>query len=402
VGTNQVRVDFDREILRTGTSSVKFDGAADFCGSAEVIPMWVADMDFAVPKAVSQALIDRASHPIQGYTLYPDSLYDAFILWMENRHHWLIKRPWVLMCPGVVTALHATVLAVTQPGESVIVQSPVYAPFYSCVTTTGRRLVINPLKLEHGRYTMDFGHLEQCAADGARLFLLCSPHNPVGRVWTRAELLQLLEIARRYDLIMLADEIHADLIYPGFTHTTLATLANQADSVISAIAPSKTFNIPGLGLSALVVPNSTQRNALRNVFEQLHVLANNPFSIVAFEAAYRAGEPWLESLLNYLLITRDWVQEYLENNIPSIKLIKPEGTYLLWLDCRALGMSDEELKRFFVHDACVGLSPGTVFGAAGSGFMRMNIGTPLRIVKVALERIKSAVEERKGRSGISS
>jgi cystathionine beta-lyase len=201
---------------------------------------------------------------------------------------------------------------------------------------------------------------------------------------------------------MLADEIHADLIYPGFTHTTLATLANQADSVISAIAPSKTFNIPGLGLSALVVPNSTQRNALRNVFEQLHVLANNPFSIVAFEAAYRAGEPWLESLLNYLLITRDWVQEYLENNIPSIKLIKPEGTYLLWLDCRALGMSDEELKRFFVHDACVGLSPGTVFGAAGSGFMRMNIGTPLRIVKVALERIKSAVEERKGRSGISS
>lgn len=392
--------DFDREIPRAGTASVKYDGAAACFGSAELIPMWVADMDFAAPEAITRALMERAAHPVYGYTLYPDSMAEALMSWMKKRHDWEIERSSILMCPGVVTALHATVLAVTQPDESVIVQSPVYAPFFSCVTTTGRRLVDNPLKLENGRYAIDFDHLEQCAAEGARLLLLCSPHNPVGRVWTRDELERIMGIARRHDLTILADEIHADLVYPGTMahpgtrHTALATLATNGDSIITAVAPSKTFNIPGLGLSALIVPNPAQRAALRKVFDQLHVLACNPFSITAFEAAYREGEPWLESLLAYLQETRDFVRGYLDSHLPSIQLIEPEGTYLLWLDCRSLGMNDEELQRFFVQEAGVGLSPGTLFGMGGSGFMRMNIGAPRRIVAKALEQIKCALEAR--------
>ena len=386
--------DFDREIPRSNTASVKYDGAEAVFGSADLIPMWVADMDFASPEAVTRALMERAAYPIYGYTLHPDSMFEALQAWMRKRHGWEIEREWIMMCPGVVTALHATVLAVTQPGDSVIVQSPVYPPFYSCVTTTGRRLVHNPLRLEQGRYAIDFEHLEQCAAAGARLLILCSPHNPVGRVWRRDELERVLGIARRHGLVILADEIHADLVYAGSTHTTLATLAVAGDTVITTASPSKTFNIPGLGLSALIVPDAAHRAALRKVFEQLHVQSCNPFSIAAFEGAYREGGPWLESLLVYLQETLDFVRDYLGSHLPGIQLIEPEGTYLLWLDCRSLGMNDEELKRFFVQEAKVGLSPGTTFGMGGSGFMRMNIGAPRRVVASALERIKCALEAR--------
>ena len=392
--------DFDREISRAGTASVKHDGAAANFGSADLIPMWVADMDFAAPEAVTRALMERAAHPIYGYTLYPDSMYEALMAWLKKRHDWEIERAWIVMCPGVVPSLHATILAVTQPDESVIVQNPVYAPFFSSVTTTGRRLVLNPLRLENGRYAIDFDHLEQCAADGARLLMLCSPHNPVGRVWSRDELERIMGIARRHDLVVLSDEIHADLVYPGTSaypragHTALATLAIDGDSIITAVAPSKTFNIPGLGLSALIVPNPAHRAALRKAFDQLHVSASNPFSIAAFEAAYREGEPWLKSLLEYLQVTRDYVRNYLSDNLSGITLVEPQGTYLLWLDCRALGMNDDELHRFFVHEARVGLSPGTVFGKGGSGFMRMNIGTPRQNVATALARTKSALEAR--------
>lgn len=386
--------DFDREICRKGTACVKHDGAAACFGSPDLIPMWVADMDFAVHDAIARALLERAAHPIYGYTLYPDSLYEALISWMKKRHGWEIERSWIMMCPGVVTSLHATILAVTQPDESVIVQNPVYAPFFSSVAITGRRLMHDPLKLENGRYLMDFDRLELCAAQGARLLLLCSPHNPVGRVWRRDELEKIMIIAKRHDLVVLSDEIHADLVCPGIRHTALGTLATEHDSIITAVAPSKTFNIPGLGLSALIAPNPAHRAALQKVFNRLHVQATNPFSIAAFEAAYRDGEPWLDSLLAYLQKTRDFVRDYFVAHISSIRLMEPEGTYLLWLDCRSLGMQDEELHQFFVQEAKVGLSPGTVFGTGGSGFMRMNIGAPRRIVAAALEQIRRALEAR--------
>jgi cystathionine beta-lyase len=384
-------VDFDRDIPRDGTACVKHDGRAAYFGTPDVLPLWVADMDFAAPEAVTRALAERAAHPVYGYTFYPDSLFEALIAWLKKRHGWAVEREWIVMAPGVVPSLHAAVMAFAQPGESVIVQPPVYFPFFSCVTTTERRLILNPLRLEAGRYGIDFAHLEQCAADGARLLLLCSPHNPVGRVWSREELAEILRIVRHHDLVVLSDEIHADLVYPGEHHTALATLAGDTDNLITAIAPSKTFNIPGLGLSCLIVPNPAHRAAITKVFDTLHLGHSNPFSITAFEAAYRGGEAWLDSLLEYLRDTRDFVNSYLAEHLPTIRLIPPEGTYLLWLDCRGLGMSDEQLRDFFVRQAKVGMNPGTVFGEGGSGFMRLNIGSPRHVIAAALERITEAL-----------
>lgn len=380
---------FDRDINRAGTASIKYDGRENVFGTGEVIPLWIADMDFAAPPAVTRALAERAAHPVYGYTQYPDSLYESLMDWLRRRHGWEVQREWIMMCPGVVPSLHAAIMAFTEPGESVIVQPPVYFPFFSAVTNTGRTLLQNPLRMENGHYVIDFDHLEQCAAK-ASMLLLCSPHNPVGRVWRKPELQHLLQIAKKFDLLILSDEIHADLIYPENTHYTLATLAESPATILTAVAPSKTFNIPGLNLSTLIVPDPKHRSAITQVFNRMHVSASNPFSIVAFEAAYREGETWLRELLAYLRGTRDYVGNYLAAHLPNIRLIKPEGTYLLWLDCRALGVSDAQLKHFFVHEAGVGMSPGIMFGEGGSGFMRMNIGAPRHTIVAALENIRKA------------
>lgn len=381
--------DFDQEINRAGTSSTKYDGRQAMFGRSDVIPVWVADMDFAVPPAVTQALIQRATHPIYGYTLFPDSLYDSLIDWMQRRHGWTIQRDWIVMCPGVVPSINAAVMAFTQPGESVIIQPPVYFPFFSAVTQTGRQLIQNPLRLEDGRYIIDFDHLERYAKN-AHLLLLCSPHNPVGRVWQPAELERLLQIAEEYDLIIFSDEIHADLIYPGNHHHALGAFLQHSANIITAVAPSKTFNIPGLNLSALIIPDPATRNAITKAFNMLHVSASNPFSITAFETAYREGEAWLQELMIYLRDTRDSVETFLAQNLPEIKVVKAEGTYLLWLDCRVWSMSDAQLKHFFIHKAGIGMSPGILFGAEGSGFMRLNIGVPRRTVLSALKKIRQA------------
>lgn len=380
---------FDQEINREGSSSVKYDGRQAMFGKSDVIPVWVADMDFAAPPAVTQALVERAAHPIYGYTLFPDSLYQALIDWIQRRYNWAIQRDWIVMCPGVVPSINAAVMAFTQPGEAVIVQPPVYFPFFSAVTETGRKLVRNPLHLENGRYTIDFDHLEQCAKH-AHLLLLCSPHNPVGRVWQPSELERLLEIAEKHNLIVFSDEIHADLIYPGNRHYALGAFPERAANIITAVAPSKTFNIPGLNLSALIIPDKSTRNAITQVFNTLHVSASNPFSTTAFEAAYREGEAWLEALLIYLRDTRDSVATFLAQHLPEIKVIQAEGTYLLWLDCRAMNMTDAQLKQFFVAEAGVGMSPGTLFGAEGSGFMRFNIGAPRRVILRVLDKVAQA------------
>jgi cystathionine beta-lyase len=382
---------------------VKQDGCVDYFGTSDILPLWVADMDFAAPDAVTRALTQRAENPIYGYTFYPESMVDALISWLKKRHGWTVERDWIVMAPGVVTSLFASVMAFAEQGEGVIVQPPVYAPFFSAVTTNQRRLIENPLILVDGAYHIDFEHLERCAADGAKILLFCSPHNPVGRVWSKAELVQLLSITRRYGITILSDEIHADLVYPdlkltedstGEQYTTLALLANEGDKIITAVAPSKTFNIAGLGLSALIVPNPAQRVTLKKVFNSLHLSNTNPFSIAAFEAAYRGGEAWLDALLVYLRDNRDFVSEYLKKNIPAIRLIQPQGTYLLWLDCRDLNMTDLKLEEFFVKEAKVGLNLGKSFGKGGSGFMRLNIASPRSVIAEALNRIATTLNTR--------
>lgn len=384
-------IDFDIPIAREGTGAVKFDGRQQYFGTTEVTPMWVADMDFAVPDCVTAALQARIAHPVFGYTLYPESLYQSIIDWFSQRHQWTIEREWIQMAPGVVPSLFAAVNTCAKEGEGVIVQPPVYFPFFSAVTTNHRKLLLNPLREINGRYEMDFDNLEACAQQGARLLMLCTPHNPVGRVWSEAELQRILVIARKYQLTILSDDIHADLVYPGNTHTMLGRLAQSNDKIITAIAPNKTFNIPGLGLSALVIPNAELRQHIKKTFETLHVSNSNPLAITAFEAAYQKGAPWLDNLMAYLEQTRDYVAEYLRVHIPAIKLCKPEATYLLWLDCRELGLTDAQLRNFFIKRCALGMNPGTVFGEGGSGFMRMNIGTPRAIITDALARVAREV-----------
>lgn len=379
---------FDEEIQRENTHSVKFDGRQQYFGAIDVSPLWVADMDFAVPECVTRALQERINHPVFGYTLYPESIYQSIIDWFQRRHQWTIEREWIVFAPGVVPSLFAAAKAFAQEGEGVIVQSPVYFPFFSAVTTNNRKLINNPLREINGRYEMDFEHLEQCAQQGAKLLMLCTPHNPVGRVWSEAELQQVLEISRRYDLTILSDDIHCDLVYSGVKHTMLGRLAQPGDKIITTIAPNKTFNIPGLGLSALVIPNIAERNAMKHMFESLHVGNYNPLSIAAFEAAYREGDQWLDALMRYLEATRDFAADFIAREIPQIKLMKPEATYLLWLDCREFGMSDAQLRDFFVRSCKVGMNPGTVFGEGGSGFMRMNVGTTKARIVAALRAIQ--------------
>lgn len=383
---------FDRVIDRSGTDSVKWDGRADYFGRADLIPLWVADMDFAAPPAVVEALQARAAHPLYGYTCYPDALYQTLIDWLAARHGWQVERDWLIAAPGVVPTLSAAILAFTELGGGVIVQPPVYGPFTSCVQEAGRTPVLNPLKHECGRYTIDLAHLESCAAAGARLLLFCSPHNPVGRVWQPGELAGVVEIARRYDLLILSDEIHADLLYPGVRHTPLATLAPER--VITALAPSKTFNIPGLGLSAIIAPEKRHRAALEAVLRQWAVSPANPFSIAGWVAAYREGAPWLDELMPYIAETQRQVAEFLQKNLPQIRVTPPEATYLLWLDCRDMGLTDEALKQFCVRRAGVGMNPGTVFGTGGSGFMRLNIGAPRARIMQALQQLATAWNER--------
>lgn len=381
---------FDAVIRRDGTASFKYDARADVFGRQDVIPLWVADMDFAVPEAVQRALAQRAAHPVFGYTLFPESLKDALIQWMTSRHVWAVERESILFCPGVVPSLHACIMALSQPGDGVIVQPPVYAPFLSAAETCGRKALLNPLRLKDGRYSFDLDDLERCAKEGGRMLILCSPHNPVGRVWQRKELQALLAVCKTHDITVVSDEIHADLIYPGYRHVPLATL-NDKVKIVTAVAPSKTFNIPGLGLSALVVLDAADRKAITQAFDTLHVSASNPLSIAAFEASYREGAPWLDALMDYLAGTRDMVRDYLQQHLPLIRMIEPEGTYLLWLDCRAMGLNDKQLKDFFVQQAGVGLSPGSMFGAGGSGHMRMNIGAPRSLIQQALENISAAL-----------
>ena len=378
--------DFDKAVDRSASSSVKFDARQAYFGRKDVMPMWVADMDFAAPAEVTEALVARAKHPVYGYTLYPDSLYQSLIDWCERRYNWSLKRSQIMMCPGVVPSIHAAIQGLTRPGDKVIVQPPVYFPFFSAVTETGRELVLNPLKLKNGHYSMDINHLEECARQGARLLLLCSPHNPVGRVWRRQELKDLLTLAERYQMTIISDEIHADLIYPGETHLPLADLSDSVN-VLTTVAPSKTFNIPGLALSALVVPDKADRRAIKQVFDSWHVSAANPFSISAFEAAYNYGEAWLDALMQYLQQSRDEAAQFIDKALPDIELIQPQGTYLLWLDCRQMGLDNPTLRQFFIEQAGVGMNPGYVFGDNGSGFMRLNIGTPRARVERALQKI---------------
>ena len=402
MGTHPLSGLFDQPIAREGTESLKYDGRPATFGTDDVLPMWVADMDFAVPEAISKALQNRASHPVFGYSMAPESLYQALMDWLLNTHDWQVKREWIVLTPGVVPSLNLVVAALTAEQAGVIVQPPVYFPFFSAVTSQHRRLIENPLRLTddgNPAYQMDFSQLEECAKE-AELLLLCSPHNPVGRVWQKEELHALLAIAEKHDLTILSDEIHADLVYTDAQHIPLSKLSLDSASasaseashrIITAVSPSKTFNIPGLGLSALIIPNEAHRRAIQKHLQHIGVSVTNPFNMAAFEAAYREGGEWRQALIAYLQDTRDEAIAFINKYLPAIRVIRPQATYLVWLDCRQLTLDDAALNRFFIEEAKLGLSPGAMFGRGGEGFMRMNIGTPKANVMAALSRLQAAL-----------
>lgn len=393
MGAQDLSSPFDEVFSRENTGSVKFDARKAVFGREDVIPLWVADTDFAAPEAVTQALVRRAQHPAYGYSLFPDGLYQSLIDWFRIRHNWTIDRASIQMAPGVVPTLHAAAMAYAAEGEGIIIQPPVYPPFFSSIRKTGRRVVENPLKVRDGRYVMDLEHLEQCASQpDVRVLFLCSPHNPVGRVWRAEELEGVLDIARRHQIVVISDEIHADL---GFSdrlpHTMLDTLARPDDLLLTTVAPSKTFNIPGMGLSAVVSRRKDLLAELRRVFDAADMVHCNPFSAAAFEAGYRDGGPWLDAMMAYVQSNRDRTMAFVAERIPRLGITDPDGTYLLWFDCRGLGLSDGDLKRFFVEQAGVGLNPGISFGEPGQGFMRLNLGSSWSVLEQALSQIEAAV-----------
>jgi cystathionine beta-lyase len=358
------------------------------------IPMWVADMDFEAPPAVVEAIRSRAAHGIYGYPLVPPSFYAAAIDWLKRRHGWEVRKDWMAKTPGIVPALNYCVRAFTKPGDGVIIQTPVYHPFYFAVENNGRRVVRNPLRFDGRRYTMDLDDLERKIDAPGQMVILCSPHNPVGRVWTREELEALGRIAVAHDLLVISDEIHADLIYRGHKHYVLASLSpDLASRTITCIAPSKTFNIPGLSMAAVVASNPDLLKTFENETERAGFELGQVFGIVGFEAAYAHGEDWLDELLPYLEANVDLMEKFLEERVPGIRLIRPEGTYLALLDCQDLGLEPPALNDFFLKKALVYFSDGTTFGMELEGFVRINFGCPRALLLEALERIEQAVKD---------
>lgn len=379
-------IDFDHEIDRHGTDCEKYDACERLFGRADITPLWVADMDFAAPPVVLDALQTRLRHGVLGYTEAPARLRHVIRDWCQRRHGWSPDPDTLLITPGVVPSLFACVQAFTQPGDGVIIQTPVYPPFAHAVQRNQRRLLLSPLQQVDGRWQMDWDSLERQASQ-ARLLLLCSPHNPVGRVWTIEELQRLLALAQRHDLLIISDEIHADLVFHPHRQTVLATLPDAGDRVITAMAPSKTFNIPGLGLSWLQLPTVAQQRALQAVLARLHLHMSHPLSLVAAEAAYAHGDAWLDALRPYLAANRDQASARLQQ--AGVPVAPCEGTYLLWLDTRHTGCDESVLQQRLVHEAAVGLSQGSFFGEAGRGFFRLNLGMPRARLLPAVDRIST-------------
>ena len=414
------RYNFDKITNRKGTNCLKYDFAVERGKPADVLPLWVADMDFPVSEEITKSLHAAVEHGIYGYTQPKDAYYNAVMNWMERNHNWKTEREWIVKTPGVVFALGAAVKAFTDPGDAILIQNPVYYPFTNIIRDNDRRVVDNTLVYHpvtertvvsattddaseqqiHNvgtaspAYQIDFEDFERkIEQEHVKLFILCNPHNPVGRVWTVEELQQLGEICLRHHVIVVSDEIHNDFVYPGYEHTVFATVDPRfAEFTVTCTAPSKTFNLAGLQISNIFIPNEKLRKAFQTEIDKTGYDEPNALGIVACEAAYRAGEDWLDQLRAYLLQNLNFLREYLQEKIPQIHLVEPEGTYLVWLDCSELGISGKELDQFIVEKAGLWLDGGAMFGPSGADFQRVNIACPRATLELALDKLKAAVD----------
>jgi cystathionine beta-lyase len=395
-----MKYDFDTVCDRSNTDCAKWDAIKAIFGREDVIPMWVADMDFPTAAPIVEALKRRAAHPFYGYTMPGPGLTEAVVDRMKRKFDWKIEPEWVVFTPGIIPALSIAVRALTHPGDEIILQEPVYYPFFGVVTGSGCQIAHNRLKLTRGRYKMDYKDLEnkfqpkegmRATHSRIKALILCNPQNPIGRVWSREELARMGEIVIGHGAIVISDEIHCELLYRGLRHTSFAAISEDfTQNSIVCMAPSKTFNLPGLEASSIIIPNQKLRDSFNDARAGM-VPGLNIFGLTAMEAAYRYGDEWLEQLLDYLQGNLEITMTYFKEHIPKIKVIEPQGTYLLWLDCRALGLDDKALQKFMREQARVGFDDGFMFGAGGSGFQRMNIACPRSILREALGRIEAAV-----------
>ena len=383
-----MKYNFDKTIDRSNTSCVKYDLRQTIFGKEDVIPMWVADMDFETPDFIREAVAQRAAHPIYGYTFRNDDYFDSIISWMKSHHDWNIKKKEILFCPGVVPAVNIAVSVFTKPGDKIIVQQPIYAPIYRAVIDHGRTLINNQLFPEGDKYVFDFDLLEEQAKD-ARMLILCNPHNPIGRCWSHPELERIAQICLKNKVLVFSDEIHADLVLPGYKHQVFANLSPEVAKItITAHAPSKTFNLAGLATSSVIISNPKLRAAFSGWIDNMHLGMGNLFGSIASTAAYSGGEEWRLQLLEYLKGNINFTEEYIRKNIPDLGMFRPEATYMIWLDFRKFNLNDQTLKHKMIHEAGLGFNPGTEFGPGGEGFMRMNIACPRATLTEALERME--------------
>lgn len=391
---------FDTIIRRENTCSVKYDLRDKYFGRADVLPLWVADMDFATPDFIRQAVIKRAEQAIYGYSVRPEEFQKSICAWMKKKHNWEIDANWICFSPGIVPALNMSVLAYTNPGDKILIQPPVYFPFFGAVKDHGRTLTENVLRNEKGSYGIDFADFEQKASE-SKVFILCHPHNPVGRMWNEHELERMLKICRDNNTLILSDEIHSDIILSGKAHIPLLSLEGSHENTLAMYAPSKTFNLAGLSTSFLVIPDKRLREGYEKTLNNLHLSMGNIFGAEALIAAYRDGEQWLNELLTYLRGNLSFLEDFIQKYIPEIKVTIPEATYLVWLDFRELGWKDEDIKNFLINEAGIGLNHGPVFGKGGEGFQRMNIALPKSRLTEALQQLRMAVDRKKNNTGNS-
>ncbi|APM38411.1 MalY/PatB family protein [Clostridium kluyveri] len=388
-----MQYNFDQLVSRWDTHCVKWDFSKKQCEGEYIIPMSIADMDFETVPEVKKAIIQRANQGIYGYTKVNEGYYESIMNWMMKRHSWELKKDWIVVSSGVVPAINNIIKAFTHPGDKVVLQSPVYYPFYKAIVRNGCTIVNNPLKFVQGKYYMNFKDLEQkLKHPRVKLLILCSPHNPVGRVWTGEELRKLGEMCIKNNVLIVSDEIHSDLVYKNYKHIPLAAISNDIrENSIICTAPSKTFNLAGLQVSNIIIPKDKLRREYTIQLENAAASSINLFGMIACETAYKYGEGWLDQLIDYLYENKEVVKKYIGERIPKLKIVEPEGTYLLWIDCRELGMNGIELKNFMLTRAKIQFNEGFTFGKSGEGFERMNIACPRDILREALGRIEEAV-----------
>jgi len=388
------KFNFDQIIDRKGTNALKTDVLKERFGKEDLIPLWVADMDFLSPPAITEAIIERAKHGIFGYTCPCQGYFDAIIHWLDNYHDWKIRQEWIDFIPGIVKGIAFVIDCFSEGKDSVIIQPPVYHPFSIVPTLYHRPVVHNNLVLEAGHYKMDFEDLKNKIDTSCKILILCNPHNPGGRVWTKQELSDLADICYDNNILVISDEIHSDLVYEGHKHTPFASVSDKAAEIsITFMAPSKTFNIAGIVSSFSVIPNEKLRVRFHDYLKRSELNEGHLFAYIAAWAAYEKGGEWLKEVKEYLWGNIQLVDSFLRENIPQIKTMIPEASFLVWLDCRGLNLSQKDLVSLFVNDAHLALNDGVMFGPGGKGFMRMNIGSPRSVIEKALFNLKSAINK---------